>query len=249
MVNRRLRTPFSDIRLVSVGNGDFPNGIGATEFNKLRKIQPRTIKTNIEILFSCQAGFAETYSSELVGLGHSVRVSTDLQEPLELDDAPAALTKLPPLAEIAAEKYGPRIVQLLTAGSADGQPDATIRLVPSRWETEWFLEDGTLYVKDTVTLKTWIEAHRFEGFGAAQHKTKTYKYTLAGEVSRTGVVALRYWAEDFPTEANVGTACLQLSVDARRLDGFWTGFAMANNGAGNRVPRLVHGRVSMRRID
>jgi predicted acylesterase/phospholipase RssA len=249
MVNRRLRVPFSHIRLVSIGNGDFPNGIAPGEFNSLRKIQRRTIHTNIEIMFSCQAGFAQEYSRELVGSGHSVRVNTNLQEPLALDDAQAALTKLPPLAGIADETYGPSIAQLLSTGSADGQSDNTIRLVPSQWQTEWLFEDGSLYVRDTVSFATWTETHRFEGFGAAEHKNKTYRYTLAGEVSRNGVVALMYWAEGAPTESNIGTACLLLSSDARQLDGFWIGLVAPKDRDGNRVARLASGKVSMRRMD
>jgi len=248
-VNRRLRVAFSEMRLVSVGNGDFPNGIDANEFNELRTLQLRTIKTNIEIMFSCQAGFGDEYSRELLGPGRSVRVSTNLQEPLALDDAKAALRKLPPLAGIADQNYGPSIERLVNTGSTDGLPDATIKLVPSKWQTEWFREDGSLYVNDTVTFGIWTESHRFEGFGEAQHTRKTYKYTLAGEVSRNGVVALMYWAEGFPTEGNVGTACLHLSVDARQLDGFWSGFGSTKDGDGNRVGRIVHGRVLMRRID
>ena len=62
------------------------------------------------------------------------------------------------------------------------------------------------------------------------------------------MVALKYWAEDFPTEANVGTACLQLSNDARQLDGFWSGFGAPKGPDGERVPRIVNGKVKMLRI-
>jgi hypothetical protein len=121
-------------------------------------------------------------------------------------------------------------------------------IIDTKWQAAWYLEDGVLYARDTVTFEKWTKNSQFDGYGEVTHEGKQYKYSISGEVSPNRVVVLIYKAEKFPTEANIGTACLQLSSNAEGLDGDWIGLVSSKESDGSYVPRLRGGKVVMTKI-
>lgn len=69
-------------------------------------------------------------------------------------------------------------------------------------------------------------------------------YPVTGEVSPARIVVLNYKAENFPTEASIGTACLQLTVSGDGLDGFWAGLVSTNQASGKKVSELRAARLA-----
>lgn len=114
-------------------------------------------------------------------------------------------------------------------------PDIT----KTKWEADWYFENGTLYVSDIVTFKKWTRLNLFSGYGEVKHENKQYKYSIEGEISPKGIVVLIYKAEKFPTEAPIGMACLKLSDNAENLEGYWSGRARGD---------IKYGAVKMRKI-
>lgn len=127
---------------------------------------------------------------------------------------------------------------------ASGVPE----IMRTKWDAEWNFQDGTPYTKEVVTFEKWTKNSQFEGYGEVIHDGKQYKYSIRGDVSPKGIVALTYKAERFPTEANIGTACLQLSTSAGRLDGFWSGLVGAKGANGKERSELRNGTVIMKKI-
>ncbi len=246
--NRRLGKHFDKIQLVSVATGDFPNGISPAIYNELLPISPRAIDTVLELMFSCQSKFADDYATRLLGKSNVIRISPQLQKLMRLDDAKGAISELPPLADIEAEKHMGEILAMLTKAPLP-EVKGEIDIMETKWSADWFYEDGTLYVSDEVAFSRWITNTQFEGYGVVTYPDhdKQYTYSITGEVSRTGVVVLVFKAERFPTEANIGTACLQLSINAQTLTGSWTGFATMKLRDGNEVAKLRGGAVTMKR--
>ena len=116
------------------------------------------------------------------------------------------------------------------------------------WQAEWHLEDGSLYAKDTVTFEKWTKNSQFEGYGDVTYGSKQYRYSISGEVSPARVVVLTYKAQRFPTESNIGMACLQLSTNAEGLSGTWAGLLSAKESDPSEAARIRGGKVSMTRI-
>jgi hypothetical protein len=99
-------------------------------------------------------------------------------------------------------------------------------IMGTTWEAEWKFQDGTLYIKESVTFEKWTKDFQFQGFGESVHDGQQYKYPITGIVSPMRIVALTWTAEGFPTKgANIGTACLELSPNSARLNGSWVGLA------------------------
>lgn len=121
-------------------------------------------------------------------------------------------------------------------------------IVASRWGAVWKFQDGTEYAKDTITFSNWTKNSQFEGYGEVTHGAKQYKYTIAGEVSPARIVVLTYKAERFPTEANIGIACLELSVGADHLHGTWAGLIGKKQADGTSIPGVHAGTVMMEKI-
>ncbi len=114
--HRHLGVPFEGMRIVSIGNGEFPQGAVGVEFNKMRRM--RMIEPIIEMMFAGQAELADEIASVLVGdLGASgasmMRVNVPLPRMIELDDASAALAVLGGLAEAELGKTGAKVASLL----------------------------------------------------------------------------------------------------------------------------------------
>lgn len=246
--NRRLGIPFERIRLLSIATGDFPNGISPAVYNELRPAGITTIQTIFEIMFSCQSKFADDYATRLLGKPNAIRISTPLEEMMPLDDAKGAISKLPQLADVEAEKSLGEVLEMLTKEPLQPAIEGEIDILGA-WSANWYRE-GKKTLSDKVTFSSWINSTQFEGYGEIKYPNKEYKYSIAGEVSRTGrIVVLVYKAERFPTEANIGTACLQLSISAEELEGTWTGFVSDPQPDGTKQPKLMTGKITMKKIN
>lgn len=112
--NKYLDVPIRRIKLISIGTGDFPTGATIDYFSNLRQISIKTVRTIFELMFASQSSFADLYSKEILGEENYLRVSALLDEAIELDDAKGALSKLPPLAESAAEVYLTKVQNLVS---------------------------------------------------------------------------------------------------------------------------------------
>lgn len=241
--NKRLNKPFECIRLLSVATGDFPRGTISDAFDNLRPVGQ--IDLIFEIMFACQSKFADDYATRLLGKPNAIRVSTPLEEMMPLDDAGAAISQLPALADIEAQNSIGDVLKMLTT---EPKPEITGEIdIMGRWRATWHYEDGTVYANDEVTLTRWLSNTHFEGYGEVVHHEKKYKYSIAGEVSRTGVVVLVYKAERFPTEASIGTACLELGDSAMDMNGYWSGRASALQN-GKKIYTVRGGTVQMLKV-
>ena|ERR1700676_2472585 len=123
-----------------------------------------------------------------------------------------------------------------------------IKIMNTTWAADFKFEDGSDYTKEVVTFEKWTKNTQFEGHGEVVHSGKQYRYPITGEVSPARIVVLDYKAEDFPTEANIGTACLQLNTSGDGLDGFWSGLVSTKQAGGKEVSELRSGTVSMKKI-
>jgi predicted acylesterase/phospholipase RssA len=103
-VHQQRRIQFSSMRVLAVGNGDFPHGVAANEFKTYRPFSYRTITALFEIMFASQETFADEYTMRLLTPGSFVRASTTLEHGLPLDATKLALATLPPLAEAEFER-------------------------------------------------------------------------------------------------------------------------------------------------
>ena len=108
---RYLNKPVDSIRVLSVGTGEFSQGIIKSQFNELRTI--KTIKPIFEIMFSSQQSAADDQTKILVGEENFYKVSTHLNEFIGLDDAQMANDRLPPLAEQEAGQSSEQIINML----------------------------------------------------------------------------------------------------------------------------------------
>ena len=118
----------------------------------------------------------------------------------------------------------------------------------TQWSAEWRYDDGSAPLRDTVTFSNWTKDNLFEGFGEITYPDARFKYSVTGEVSPTRIVVLTYKAEGYPTGANIGTACLQLSGNARDLAGTWIGLEGAKQPDDPEVFKLRGGKVTMHKI-
>lgn len=97
----------SDIRVVKVGNGKFPEGSIGDDFRQLRPYGPGTIRALFEMMFATQDSAGNDFLQKLIGDDHMFELDVQLREKLELDDARSAVRLLPGLAEeIARNQYG-----------------------------------------------------------------------------------------------------------------------------------------------
>lgn len=120
-------------------------------------------------------------------------------------------------------------------------------IMNTRWRAEWRYDDNQLFVEDEVTFSKWRKKCRFEGYGEVTHGDKQYKYTIEGEISPSRVVVISYKAERYPTEASIGTACLELGDSAIDMNGYWSGRASALQN-GKKIYTVRGGTVQLRKI-
>ncbi len=121
-------------------------------------------------------------------------------------------------------------------------------IMQTRWSADWRFEDGTLYVSDSVTFEKWTKNSQFVGYGEVTHDGKQYKYSIEGEVAPNRIVVLTYKAEKYPLQANIGIACLELSTNAERLEGTWSGISSKKLPDGTKDVGLRFGPVKMHKI-
>jgi hypothetical protein len=104
-----LGIPFSDIRLLSVGTGYFPEGRTFDEVNRLRYYSIGSVRTALELMWGCQASFVEEYAQTLIPPGHFHRIDVSLPKKLDFDDVRSAIDTPPPLAEKEAHLVAKRM--------------------------------------------------------------------------------------------------------------------------------------------
>ena len=113
LANTYLDAPVELIKILSIGTGDFPKGILSDNFVNFRKYSIETVKTLYEVMFAAQESSSDSQALMLLENKHFMRISASLDEFISLDDANAAISKLPPLAEIQADKTINNIVSFL----------------------------------------------------------------------------------------------------------------------------------------
>lgn len=93
------QAPLRDIRLVSIGNGKFPEGAIADEFSRLRPVSREMISSLFDMMFATQNDMAEAVLEKLIDRLNMLQLDTELKEIISLDDAGLALRVLPAEAE------------------------------------------------------------------------------------------------------------------------------------------------------
>jgi hypothetical protein len=121
-------------------------------------------------------------------------------------------------------------------------------IMKTKWQADWYYEDGNIFVSDTVTFEKWERGPRFSGYGEVVHDEKQFKYSIEGEISPGRTLILSYKAEKFPSQANIGTACLELSSGADKLEGLWAGTASKKQPDGTTIHTIRGGRLKMHLI-
>jgi len=154
------------------------------------------------------------------------------------------------LGVIATAVIGPIVKDRLeNRRSKQVRSDSNIpEIMGTKWDTYWYFQDGTQYTHESVAFVKWTKSSQFVGYGEVLHDGIEIQYSITGEVSPRGIVALTYKAKNFPTQAYIGTACLQLSASATELDGFWAGFASDKGTGGKKWTELRSGGVTMRKV-
>jgi predicted acylesterase/phospholipase RssA len=93
---------FSDIRLVRIGNGKFPEGTIGDEFKTVRPYSPSTILALFDMMFATQDSAADDFLRKLIGEHNSFELDVQLPTTIKLDDAQSAIKILPGLAQDVA---------------------------------------------------------------------------------------------------------------------------------------------------
>lgn len=118
----------------------------------------------------------------------------------------------------------------------------------TRWSCTWCFENGETYVEDTIEIQKWTGGNGFRGEGFQTRdvdgQKRTYRYPITGEISPLNVIVLTYKAEKYPTQGNIGMACLRLQVGAEKMEGYWCGLTSRKLDDGRKVPDLRHGTVT-----
>jgi hypothetical protein len=127
--------------------------------------------------------------------------------------------------------------------------NTNLNIIATEWDATWEYDDGSPPLRDKVTFTEWSKDNFFDGYGIIQYPKRPYKYSIKGEVSQNRVVLLTYKAQDYPTEANIGSACLLLSSDAQDLGGTWTGLQGKKEADGTEILQLRSGKVTMHRVN
>lgn len=111
--NRYLNIPIENIKLLSVGTGDFVQGIIRNQFSNLRTLSAGTIKTIFEIMFSSQQSSADDQTKILLGSENFMKITAQLNEFIGFDDAKMANAKLPALAEQQANSSMDAVIKMI----------------------------------------------------------------------------------------------------------------------------------------
>jgi patatin-like phospholipase/acyl hydrolase len=115
---RCWNTAFEDMRVISIGNGEIPNGSVGVDFNGMRRAA--MLKPIMAMMFATQSELADETVGTLLedptfsGL-RMLRINTQLDVPIELDDVKSAIDRLKPRAEHEARIAMGKIRTLLQA--------------------------------------------------------------------------------------------------------------------------------------
>jgi uncharacterized protein len=119
--NKYLNIPIGNIKLISIGTGDFPAGATIDYFRKMRQFSPKAILTIFELMFASQSSFADQYAQELLGEDNYLRVSANLRKTISLGDVKSALDVLPGLADAASQMHLSKVKRMLNSSSNEDQ--------------------------------------------------------------------------------------------------------------------------------
>jgi uncharacterized protein len=117
MTARRCwNTSFADMRVISIGNGEIPGGTVGTDFNNMRRAA--MLKPILNMMFATQSELADETVGELLddekfSGARMLRINTQLDAPIELDDVNSSINRLKPLAEHEARTAIGKIRALL----------------------------------------------------------------------------------------------------------------------------------------
>lgn len=117
-----LSIPQHSIRLLSIGSGDFPRGLLFDQFAQMRGYSRATVRTLFEIMFASQESATDYHTKEFLAEDNYLRVSTQLQDFIALDDAQKSIKKLPALAEMQADGQVNNVVEFLSREQPKGPP-------------------------------------------------------------------------------------------------------------------------------
>ena len=112
-VNHYEKIPLSEIKLLSIGNGEVAQGVNPLEFAKLRPLSKGMITSIFDMMFASQSIASHELVDMMLVKGNFMRIDSSLEGKIPLDDAKAAIGKLPALAEADAEKYLPELKNFL----------------------------------------------------------------------------------------------------------------------------------------
>lgn len=126
-------------------------------------------------------------------------------------------------------------------------------IIGTQWDCEWFLEDGNLDVRDRLEILKWTKNSQFKALGHQSRtidgKIRKYTYKIKGEVAPSGAIVITYKADKYPTQGNIGVACMELSLNAETIEGLWCGRKSAHTIEGEKVIRVRGGKVKCTRIN
>ena len=95
-----LKIPFDDMRVISVGNGEVPDGVVGVDFNQMFRAQ--MLGPIMDMMFAMQSELADRATASLLhdkDGDRVLRVNVTLNKIVELDDVDEAVRQLKPLAE------------------------------------------------------------------------------------------------------------------------------------------------------
>ncbi|HUU44939.1 MAG TPA: CBASS cGAMP-activated phospholipase [Acidobacteriota bacterium] len=116
------QVPYDQMRLLTIGTGDFPEGSLRDHLIKLRPVSINAVQTIFEMMFASQVSFADECAVKLLGPNNVIRISCDLGAPIPLDDVNRALSELPPHADEQADTTAPAVKALLKSPVAEEVP-------------------------------------------------------------------------------------------------------------------------------
>jgi patatin-like phospholipase/acyl hydrolase len=117
MTARRCwNTEFADMRIISIGNGEIPAGAVEVDFNDMRRA--KMLKPVMDMMFATQSELADETVGALLddpqfSGARMLRINTQLDVQIELDDVKSAIDRLKPHAEVEARSSVGKIRVLL----------------------------------------------------------------------------------------------------------------------------------------
>lgn len=166
-----LAIPSHSIRLLSIGTGDFPRGLLFDQFAQMRGYSLATVRALFELMFASQESAADYHTKEFLAEDNYLRVSTQLQDFIALDDAQTSIKKLPALAEMQEVN---NVVEFLSREDPKGPPRTRSRSGKKQQDTliseELIREAGLtafypsrrfyVYRKGASSIDTYVDTAR-----------------------------------------------------------------------------------------